>query len=107
MVQADVLLTPLVREPSVACAVSVVRLSKMRMRCLDRCDNKPVAGDRSRLPHHVTLVGTVTVNGDQQRGSSRQIRRYIKVVIEFDLGSNAEVGLQLFVGHICRYLLML
>src|SRR4051812_48002341 len=73
---------------------------KMLVRPLHRRDDEIVRCDKPRLSHHVTLVSAVTVNGDQQRHRPLSWSlRHEKVVVEFYLGGERQVRLQVFAVH--------
>ena len=72
----------------------------MLVRRLQGNDGEFIFGDQPRLAHHIAFVRTVTVYRDEQRqGCVGVIFGKLEVVIKFDLGRDAQVGLQEFGAH--------
>ena len=56
-----------IRKPAKTDAIAVVRLPIMRMRRLDRRDDKIIRCDKPGLAHHIAFMRPIAVDGDQQR----------------------------------------
>src|SRR6185369_16876491 len=99
MMKPDVFIRFVIGKPAKADPIAIVRPAKMLVRALKRYYGEVLRDDKLRLAHHISFVGTITVNGYQQRKGPFAFFGQMQIVIKVDFGRDRNVYLRILIWH--------